>query len=1192
MSSFGPNRRKHVSARDSFRALEQLEPRLLLSVNTLVKSSVPTTQNVTLQPATTVTSSPSIVSSNSVNGRTTSVSVVSSAGDLTAYSYIWKVTEAPVGGTVSFAKNSSNLAKANTLTFTNAGTYVVSVTVMNGSKVISSGGLKYTVTPTLSGIGVTTDSGKAVTKTAVAVSGTSLQLVATAFDQFGTPMTKQPTFTWLVVKQPTGVATTLIKTENAATTNFNSTGAYTLRAQSGVFSFDVPITVAQTLTSYSISTLDNVPVESDQSLAVTTKNLQLSFNAKDQFGNAMTLLPKITWKTTQAPEGGKSTASLSRGILNVTYSGPGTYTTEASIAGQTFRFTSEVASTFSAIRVQTPANQTLTTSVFKVSGTSQRLSAIAVDQFGSALPDQPAISWLTPATPVGGTATLTADSDGMLVEFNHAGKYTISASSGNVVFVAQLNLVPTMMALSLLQTDGSPVDANQAITVAATVQKLAVYGIDQFGNAMTPTGIQWTMTSAPNQGSVSTRLSAAVATLTFTKPGDYSVVAKSGSFTAAAAFHVVQSLSKGIAYGAKNQVLQNSATFAVTGTNTFVTAIGLDQFGNSMSQQPTFTWTVATAPSGGQATIDATDHNATFNFSKSGTYTVKAISGNVSISLKINVGQTATSLAITTGDLTIGFRAKQQLVARVLDQFGTLLTQQPSVSWSAAGGTISFSGSFTAGSQTGTFSIGARTGTLSATISVNVIAPPTPNGLNDPKLMNLVNTFYADQTIDRAEMIQILRSAGEDGSVNTTELADLRFIVSTTTPFAIPDYVRVLANNVVTTNPANRMFQGQTLGNLASGSSVTVLNNLIDKWFLGADVPLISTSGVTYQTSTGNLFNGIPSRADAKQGQLGDCYFISSLAGIADRNPNAVKDLFTDNGDGTYTVRFYPVGSGTPKADYVTVDRRLPAYSNRTLAYSGFGKSVTSTSTTLWIALAEKAYAQWNETGKEGRDGTNRYSAIEGGWMANVNAQALGYSSTSYTLSNQQTLFNALASNQAVTIGTKATVSTAGLFGSHAYIVTGYTSTTGKFSLYNPWGTSHPAPLTWAQLQSDCSMFVATNTTSLTGVASAQAKSTPPMTQSTIVTTSTSSLAAQPSSTNVVAVFVSRDEPQSRSAVTSNSDANASTTVIRQAENDAVKSLEQTKSPLRAELSREQSSMMMAAELIDLAFLDLDLSTL
>jgi len=333
-----------------------------------------------------------------------------------------------------------------------------------------------------------------------------------------------------------------------------------------------------------------------------------------------------------------------------------------------------------------------------------------------------------------------------------------------------------------------------------------------------------------------------------------------------------------------------------------------------------------------------------------------------------------------------------------------------------------------------------------------------------------------------------LRSAVDDGSVSATELADFRFLVSTTTPFNIPDYVRELASDVVTANPANRIFQGHSAGNLASGSSATLLNNLVDKWFLGADVPLISTAGVTYQTSTGNLFNGVPSRLDARQGQLGDCYFITSLAGIADRNPNAIRNMFIDNGDGTYTIRFYSVGSGTPKADYVTVDRRLPAYSNHTLAYSGYGKNVASTSTTLWIALAEKAYAQWNETGNEGRDGTNRYAAIEGGWMSNVNAPVLGYKSTNYTFSNQQTLISALSAQQSVTLGTKTSVSTGGLNSSHAYIVTGYRSSTGKFTLYNPWGTSHPAPLTWAQLQSNCSMFVVTNTSTLTCVASSPVK--------------------------------------------------------------------------------------------------------
>jgi hypothetical protein len=178
--------------------------------------------------------------------------------------------------------------------------------------------------------------------------------------------------------------------------------------------------------------------------------------------------------------------------------------------------------------------------------------------------------------------------------------------------------------------------------------------------------------------------------------------------------------------------------------------------------------------------------------------------------------------------------------------------------------------------------------------------------------------------------------------------------------------------------------------------------------------------------------------------------------------------------NGVHTAGFT---TGVGVADYVTVDRRLPSFSNGTLAYSGMGQSMTSSSTTLWIALAEKAYAQWNETRNSGRDGTNRYSSIEGGWMSNVNAQVLGYNSTNHSFAStpKQTMISALSAGRAVTLGTKTTVNS-GLVGSHAYVVTGYNAATDRFTVFNPWGSTHPEPLTWAQLQANCTMFVVTDT--------------------------------------------------------------------------------------------------------------------
>ena len=38
------------------------------------------------------------------------------------------------------------------------------------------------------------------------------------------------------------------------------------------------------------------------------------------------------------------------------------------------------------------------------------------------------------------------------------------------------------------------------------------------------------------------------------------------------------------------------------------------------------------------------------------------------------------------------------------------------------------------------------------------------------------------------------------------------------------------------------------------------------------------------------------------------------------------------------------------------------------------------------MPLIEKAYAEWNETGHEGRDGQNAYASLAGGWMQVVDA--------------------------------------------------------------------------------------------------------------------------------------------------------------------------------------------------------------
>src|SRR3990172_2095223 len=144
-------------------------------------------------------------------------------------------------------------------------------------------------------------------------------------------------------------------------------------------------------------------------------------------------------------------------------------------------------------------------------------------------------------------------------------------------------------------------------------------------------------------------------------------------------------------------------------------------------------------------------------------------------------------------------------------------------------------------------------------------------------------------------------------------MTDLKSIVNTTTLFGTFDYVWKLSSYVVNGNAANANYQGQTLGNLSAGSTATQLGNLVNKWFLGLDRPAASGA---YRQIAGTLFVGGAAYTDVKQGSVGDCYLMASLAEVALRNPSTITSMFIVNGDGTYTVRFYNAG----QANYVTVD--------------------------------------------------------------------------------------------------------------------------------------------------------------------------------------------------------------------------------------------------------------------------------
>ncbi len=186
--------------------------------------------------------------------------------------------------------------------------------------------------------------------------------------------------------------------------------------------------------------------------------------------------------------------------------------------------------------------------------------------------------------------------------------------------------------------------------------------------------------------------------------------------------------------------------------------------------------------------------------------------------------------------------------------------------------------------------------------------------------------------------------------------------------------------------------------------------------------------------------NGEPCLSDINQGDFGDCWLLAALGSTAMTDPQKIKDLITDNGDGTYTVHF---ADGD-----VTV-------SDDALLDQGDDQA-------KWVAIVETAYAE-HEGGE--------YDEIEGGDANEAYEDLFGADTGSFDPDSTNDLFfgdnkspddsynemrEALDDGRPVTASVRDRI---GIDGGHALIVTNVYERDGVqyVELMNPWASNNDA---------------------------------------------------------------------------------------------------------------------------------------
>lgn len=187
---------------------------------------------------------------------------------------------------------------------------------------------------------------------------------------------------------------------------------------------------------------------------------------------------------------------------------------------------------------------------------------------------------------------------------------------------------------------------------------------------------------------------------------------------------------------------------------------------------------------------------------------------------------------------------------------------------------------------------------------------------------------------------------------------------------------------------------------------------------------------------------------DMRQGQIGDCWFLTSAQAVCKANPGFMPQHIRQNPNGTVTVTFYHRSDDDRSPCPITVTPDLPVRNGR--LFGACGHVDDPAYAELWPAYYEKAFAQ----------SRGAYEDIDGGRGYDALPTITGRPNVSLDVSSPN-LFSEI--DYRLRNGWAIVVSTIGrsdsdkmlngrLICKHEYFVKGVDPQSGRICLGNPWG--------------------------------------------------------------------------------------------------------------------------------------------